>query len=200
MSLHPSNARPGVRLRRAAAVCAPRANIAFLRFALLCMALLWAAAGPAAAQAPGTPDAPAAPESTRTFKDWTVACGRPEGAPGEICQMLQEVRLESGTRAMGVMVELVGPEKRLGASLFLPLGLYLPVGVQLRVDEHEPVKLEYDFCTPNNCQVRFELKEPILGQMKAGATGHVSFIDMRREERTLDFSLAGFTAALAELK
>jgi invasion protein IalB len=42
----------------------------------------------------------------------------------------------------------------------------MPAGVQIRIDEDEPVQLQYSICLRTNCQAEMDLPKEMLGKLR----------------------------------
>ena len=87
------------------------------------------------------------------------------------------------------------------AVAVVPLGVDLRPGVEIRIDEGEPIRGSYFFCLPDGCQVHIRMDEAMIQRFKKGSKGTVTFIKLP-EGRPLSvpISLAGFTAAFNALQ
>lgn len=175
--------------------------------ALLLLALL--AAGPLAAQQLGGGDSategPAGTEQgeaevVEQYEDWVVRCQPPpedQFGAGELCEMYQQVtHQESGQSVMEVVVGYPQGEDQPVALFNLPLGMRLPPGVQLQVDENEPIRFPVQLCIRNGCRADVQLESALVEQMKAGTRATITIADPQGRGVQLPISLLGFTAAL----
>ena len=92
-----------------------------------------------------------------------------------------------------------GPEKVLGAVIFVPVGVRLPPGIRIQVDDRPQRVIPFEVCDSETCQARAILEGDLLEEFKAGMTGQVNFQNAAGRPRTVPISLKGFTAALRAL-
>ena len=143
-------------------------------------------------QQPGA--APGDDVTTETFQDWEVHCQDNQGATR--CAMMQMVTQPSNDQPiMQVVVEyppqLNGPVM----SFFVPLGVRLAAGLQLVVDNGEPIQFPYQVCQQQGCRADAPIEPSMLQALRGGSSATLSIIDPRGERMDLGISLAGFTSA-----
>ncbi len=164
---------------------------------MLCVGL---ATNPAPASAQGTADRDAATTDTQKFEDWTLRCRPASDTQARGCRLNQQVvGTDSGKPVLQFMVGRFGPEKVLGAVIFVPIGVRLPPGLGIQVDERPLHVFPFEICDPQTCQARAVLEGELLKDFKAGLIGHVKFQNAANREISVPISLKGFTAALRAL-
>jgi invasion protein IalB len=86
-------------------------------------------------------------------------------------------------------------KKHLLIRLATVRGLVIPAGVQIKIDEDQPIPLQYMVCLPATCQVQIELTPELMEKMRKGKQMIVAAIDI--EQKTLPFPipLTGFSKA-----
>jgi invasion protein IalB len=165
--------------------------------AVLCIGL---AATPTPLAAQSAADQDSAETETQQFEDWALRC-RPEPATQlQTCHIsLQAFAQDSGKQVLQFRVGRFGPEKVLGAVIFVPNGVRLPPGLGIRIDEQAIRAYPFESCDPKSCQVRVLLEDDLLKSLKAGLAGYVSFQNGAGQELVVQISLTGFSAALQAL-
>ncbi len=137
-------------------------------------------------------------------ENWVVRCQpAPEEAFGasEFCEMYQQVSEQESEQT--VLEVVIGYPQDAGqpVALFnLPLGMRLPPGVQMQVDDNEPVQFPVQLCLGSGCRADIELSETLIGQMRAGTEAVLTIVDPQGRNVELPMSLLGFSAALDELQ
>mgnify|MGYP000347114168 CR=1 FL=1 len=137
-------------------------------------------------------------------QNWVVRCQpAPEEAFGasEFCEMYQQVSEQETEQT--VLEVVIGYPQDAGQpiALFnLPLGMRLPPGVQMQVDDNEPIQFPVQLCLGSGCRADIELGEGLLGQMRAGAEAVLTILDPQGRNVEIPMSLLGFSAALDELQ
>ena len=135
------------------------------------------------------------------FTDWVVACEQPDEDVPELCHIFQNLALkEGGVRVLHVQVGFIPNQTHPVAIFTLPLGVALPPGVQMKVDEHEPVNFPIEVCVQDGCRAGLELTPDRLEMMKKGDKANVTFANVQRQGLTVPVSLAGFTAGVNALR
>jgi invasion protein IalB len=137
---------------------------------------------------------------TQQFEDWVLRCQPESETQPRACRIRQNIIAEdSGNTVLQVVAGRFGPEKVLGAVIFLPVGVRLPPGIRIQVDERPPRAFPFEVCDSETCQVRAILEGGLLEDFKAGMAGQVNFQNAAGQSRTVPISLKGFTAALRAL-
>lgn len=133
--------------------------------------------------------------TTESIQDWEIRCQR--NAEGQTpCAMSQLItRPDSDQPLMQVIVDYPPQIDDPVMSFFVPLGVRLAAGLQLRVDNGEPIQFPYQICQEQGCRADAPLQPSMLQQLRSGNTATLSIIDPRGERMDLDISLIGFTDA-----
>ena len=164
---------------------------------VLCIGLATAPT-PLAAQSEAN-QAGAEPETQR-FEDWTLRCHPASATRPRTCRMHQQlVANDDSNLVVRFVVGRFGPEKVLGAVIFVPIGVRLPPGLGIQVDERPLRTYPFEICSPKRCQARAILEGDILKDLKAGLTGNVKFQDAAGQVLIVPVSLKGFSASLRAL-
>lgn len=142
----------------------------------------------------------AAATDVQSFKDWKLRCETPEGGDEERCFLFQNLMLKQGNQQLlNVAVGYLQNMDRPVVVLTLPLGISLPPGVELKVDEGEPMPLQVEHCLERGCRVLVGLDDKLLAILKAGSQARVTFYDGARRPVGVPVSLMGFTAGFNAL-
>jgi invasion protein IalB len=156
---------------------------------------------PAAAQK-GAP-APAAAAGAPEQSAWVKLC---EKAPSlaepkkelNVCLTHHE-RLDGNTGMVLVSAairQVEGQDKE-ALMVMVPLGMALPPGVQVKVDEKEPVKLQFTLCHAAGCTAEGEASKAVIDQMKTGKQVVVAAINLAGKAIGFPVPLTGFDKAYA---
>jgi invasion protein IalB len=70
--------------------------------------------------------------------------------------------------------------------------LVIPAGVRVKIDEGEPISLQYKLCIKQTCQAQAELTKPVLDMMRKGERMLVVALDIRQKPVTFKVPLNGF--------
>jgi invasion protein IalB len=148
------------------------------------------AAAPAAAKA----TAPAADESA-----WVKLCMKNEQTGDKQICLVNHEGLEPNTGMVLVAAAvrtIEGDEKKhLLVRLPTAYSLVMPAGVQIKIDEDEPIALQYAVCFPTSCQVQMELTPELFDKMRKGKQMVVAAINMQQKTMPFPVPLTGFSKA-----
>jgi invasion protein IalB len=163
------------------------------------------AAAPAkpAAAAPAAAAGAAKPAAAGDQSAWVKLC---EKAPSltdqkkelNVCLTHHE-RLDGNTGMVLVSAairQVEGQEKE-ALMVMVPLGMALPPGVQVKVDEKEPVKLQFTLCHAAGCTAEGEATKAVIEQMKTGKQVVVAAINLAGKAIGFPVPLTGFDKAYA---
>jgi invasion protein IalB len=70
--------------------------------------------------------------------------------------------------------------------------LIMPAGVQIKIDDGEPIALQYAVCFPTSCQVQMELTKEIFDKMRKGKQMVVAAMNMQQKTMAFPVPLTGF--------
>jgi invasion protein IalB len=70
--------------------------------------------------------------------------------------------------------------------------LVIPAGVRVKIDEGEPISLQYKVCIKQSCQAQAELTKPVLEMMRKGDGMLVVALDIRQKPVAFKVPLNGF--------
>ena len=142
--------------------------------------------GPAAAQSSDN-NAPA----------WVKLCLKNEQtANKQVCLVNHEdLDPNTGTVIVAAAVRSIeGVDKRhLIVRLPTAFSLVMPAGVQIKIDENEPLLLHYAFCFPTSCQVQMELSNEMLEKMRKGKQMTIAAMNMQQKTMSFPVPLTGFS-------
>jgi invasion protein IalB len=102
----------------------------------------------------------------------------------------------SGRVLVSAAIREVDGQDRKALMVMVPLGMALPPGVQVKVDENEPVKLQYTLCHAAGCTAEAEASPAIIGQMQKGKQVVVAAINLSGKAIGFPVPLTGFDKAL----
>ncbi|MGO2391755.1 MAG: invasion associated locus B family protein [Halomonas sp.] len=136
---------------------------------------------------------------TQRFQDWEVSCPSASGQQ-QGCTMSQIVNNPNSNEPL--MRAIVGNSSQINSPVMafvMPLGVNLAAGMQLQVDNNEPVGFPYQFCQEQGCRADLPLEPSMLQQLRGGSTATVSAIDPDGQRLDMDMSLMGFTSAIQQI-
>jgi invasion protein IalB len=149
-----------------------------------------------AAGAPGAaPGAAAqAPEDA-----WVKLCMRNEQtANKEICLINHEgLEPNTGMVLIAAAVRKAEGEEKQQLLIRVPTAyaLVIPAGVQLKIDEGQPIALQYSICFPTSCQVQMEMTPALFDEMRKGKQMVVAAMNIQQKTMGFPVPLSGFSKA-----
>jgi invasion protein IalB len=161
-----------------------------------------AAPAPAAAGAPAAVGAPApgaAASADPNDVSWVKLCEKSAQTENkEICLTHHE-RLDgnSGMVLVAAAVRTIegDDKKQLLVRLPTAIALAIPAGVQIRVDEGEPVALKYTLCYGTSCQAETELTKELFDSMRNGKQLVVAAVNLQKKAIGFPVPLVGLGKA-----
>jgi invasion protein IalB len=155
------------------------------------------AAGAPAAGAAGA--APAAAPATATEDAWVKLCMKSEQTQNkEICLINHEgLEPNTGMVLIAAAVRKVEGEEKQQLLVRVPTAyaLVMPAGVQIKIDEAQPIQLQYAICFPTSCQVQIELTNEMMDQMRKGKQMVVAAMNIQQKTMGFPVPLTGFAKA-----
>jgi invasion protein IalB len=160
-------------------------------------------AAPAPAAAPPQAAAPGAPAGAQiagaTEDAWVKLCMKSEQTQNkEICLINHEgLEPNSGMVLIAAAVRKVEGEDKQQLLIRVPTAyaLVIPPGVQIKIDENEPIKLQYTLCFPTSCQVQMELTKEMMDSMRKGKQMVVAAMNIQQKTMGFPVPLGGFSKA-----
>src|SRR6478609_10558675 len=152
-----------------------------------------APAAPAAA-----PAAPAAGAQAGAPEDsaWVKLCLKNEQtANKQVCLVNHEgLEPNTGMVLVAAAVRSIEGEDKQNLLVRLPTAysLIMPAGVQIKIDDGEPIALQYAVCFPTSCQVQMELTKEIFDKMRKGKQMVVAAMNMQQKTMAFPVPLTGF--------
>ena len=70
--------------------------------------------------------------------------------------------------------------------------LIMPAGVQIKIDDREPISLQYDLCFPTSCQGELELTKDMFEKMRKGKLMVVTAMNMQQKALAFPVPLTDF--------
>jgi invasion protein IalB len=130
---------------------------------------------------------------------WVKLCMKNEQTQNKQICLVNHEGLEPNTGMVLIAVavrSIEGEEKKhLLARLPTAYSLVMPAGVQIKIDEDEPIPLQYAVCFPTSCQVQMELTPELFEKMRKGKQMIVAAINMQQKTMPFPVPLTGFSKA-----
>ena len=151
------------------------------------------------APAQAAPAAGAAAPAGATEDAWVKLCMRNEQTQNkEICLINHEgLEPNTGMVLIAAAVRKVEGEEKQQLLIRVPTAyaLVIPPGVELKIDEQPPIKLQYAICFPTSCQVQLELTKELMDQMRKGKQMVVAAMNIQQKTMGFPVPLNGFSKA-----
>lgn len=130
---------------------------------------------------------------------WVKLCMKNEQtAEKEICLINHEgLEPNTGMVLIAAAVRKAEGEDKQQLLVRVPTAyaLVVPAGVQLKIDENEPIQLQYTICFPTSCQVQMELTTEMFDQMRTGKQMVVAAMNIQQKTMGFPVPLTGFSKA-----
>lgn len=130
---------------------------------------------------------------------WRTSCVAIERSAPLTCFVEQSIFVP-GTSQQLLNVKLqVADKKQLDLFITTPIGLFLPAGINIRVDQTEPKRLDLQTCDASGCYAAMTDPEALVGVMKTGKDLSVTFQNLAQEDINVSMPLHGFSEGLAKI-
>ena len=158
-------------------------------------------AAPAAAPAGTSPVAGTAGEASAGEPEdaWVKLCMKSEQTQNkEICLTNHEgLEPNTGMVLIAAAVRKVEGEDKQQLLVRVPTAyaLVIPAGVQIKIDDGQPIQLQYTICFPTSCQVQLELTKEMFDNMRKGKQMVVAAMNIQQKTMGFPVPLTGFAKA-----
>ncbi|MEO0382865.1 MAG: invasion associated locus B family protein [Pseudomonadota bacterium] len=171
----------------------PELMIHFLRFSppLLLLAALFVLPVPASAQ----------PVVRESFQAWQIQCETPEGAPAELCALVQNVAAvdRPNVELRVTIVRTVDGGAHI-LRVAVPLGVLLDGGLGLRIDDTDIGTADFARCLPSGCYVEMIMDDDLVTTLSSGQTAWFVIFQTPDEGIGIPIELPGFAEGFAALQ
>jgi invasion protein IalB len=141
----------------------------------------------------------------RNISAWVKICSTENK---QVCLLKYEgLDPKTGDVLVAAAVRTVEGQDKQDLIVTVPIAysLDMPPGIRIKIDEDEPISLQYVTCTPKSCQAQVELTHQVLDSMRKGNQMLVAAINMQQKPLTFRILLNGFAitsdgAAVDEVK
>jgi invasion protein IalB len=116
----------------------------------------------------------------------------------EICLVNHEgLEPNTGMVLIAAAVRKVEGEDKQQLLIRVPTAyaLVMPAGVQIKIDEQEPIQLQYAICFPTSCQVQLEMTKELMDTMRKGKQMVVAAMNIQQKTMGFPVPLSGFAKA-----
>jgi len=130
------------------------------------------------------------------YSDWVKICDKSEQTQNkQICLVKYEgLDPKTGDVEVSAAVRTTEGEGKQDLVVGVPSThtLVIPAGVRVKIDEGEPITLQYKLCIKQSCQAQAELTKPVLDMMRKGDGMLVVALDIRQKPVVFKVPLNGF--------
>ena len=130
---------------------------------------------------------------------WVKLCMKSEQTQNkEICLTNHEgLEPNTGMVLIAAAVRKVEGEDKQQLLVRVPTAyaLVIPAGVQIKIDDGQPIQLQYTICFPTSCQVQLELTKEMFDNMRKGKQMVVAAMNIQQKTMGFPVPLTGFAKA-----
>jgi len=156
-------------------------------------------AAPAARAAAPTATPAAGAEGGPEESAWAKVCRKNEQTGNKQICLVQHEGLDANTGivlATAAVRNVEGEDKQnLLVGVTTAYSLVMPAGVQIKIDDSEPIPLQYTVCLPTSCQAQMELTKEIFDKMRKGKQMIVAAMNMQQQRIGFPVPLTEFGKA-----
>jgi invasion protein IalB len=114
-----------------------------------------------------------------------------------VCLTQVDVRDNATAILIGkIAVRQVANQEKPQMLAMLPLGSALPPGALVKIDDKEPIKLQYTTCDQAGCYAEANIEPTLIAQMKTGKQIAYLGIDVTGRALSIPLPLEGFAKAI----
>src|SRR5262245_29254973 len=130
---------------------------------------------------------------------WVKLCMKSEQTQNkEICLTNHEgLEPNTGMVLIAAAVRKVEGEDKQQLLVRVPTAyaLVIPAGVQIKIDDGQPIQLQYTICFPTSCQVQLELTKEMFDNMRKGKQMVVAAMNIQQKTMGFPVPLTGLAKA-----
>jgi len=130
---------------------------------------------------------------------WVKLCMKGEQTQNKQICLINHEGLEPNTGMVLIAAavrQAEGEEKQqLLVRVPTAYALVIPAGVQIKIDDAQPIQLQYTLCFPTSCQVQMELTKEIFDSMRTGKQMVVAAMNIQQKTMGFPVPLTGFAKA-----
>ena len=146
-----------------------------------------------------TPPAGAAPGGGAQEGSWVKLCQEQKAKDKKVNVCLthhERFHPTTGQPLVSAAVRQIDGQKEPIMMFMVPLGRLLGPGLIMQIDEKEPLKIGYSYCTALGCVAQAPASNEIIEAFKKGGKLTIRTIDVGQKKVGFQVPLAGFTRAL----
>ena len=173
-------------------------NLLVIALATLCTSLAVAKEGQQIPKTtpPGPATTPGAAAAQGKASAWVKLCSKNEQTGNKQLCLVKYEELDPNTGMRQIIVAARSVEGEDKQTLLIGVAtaytLVMPAGVQFKIDDGEPISLQYDLCFPTSCQGEMELTKDMFEKMRKGKQMVVAAMNMQQKAMAFPVPLTGF--------
>ncbi len=143
-----------------------------------------------------TPPGPATQNAQGDYSAWVKICTNEPTKNQRVCLVKYEgLDPKTGSVLVTAVVRTTEGEDKPDLIIGVPSAhtLVMPAGVQIKIDEGEPIQMQYKLCIKQTCQVQGQLAQQVLDTMRKGERMLVVALDIQQKPVVFKVPLDGFT-------
>jgi invasion protein IalB len=141
----------------------------------------------------------AATDTTPAEDAWVKLCMKSDQTGNKQICLINHEGLEPNTGMVLIAAAVRKAEGEDKQQLLIRVptayALVIPAGVQIKIDEQQPIQLQYTICFPTTCQVQMELTPELFDSMRKGKQMVVAAMNIQQKTMGFPVPLAGFSKA-----
>jgi invasion protein IalB len=130
---------------------------------------------------------------------WVKLCSKNEQTGNKQLCLVKYEGLDPNTGMPQITVAARGVEgedkQTLLIGVTIAYTLVIPIGVQIKIDDNQPIPLKYAVCLPSTCQAQTELTKEIFDKMRKGKQMIVAAMNVQQKTMGFQVPLIGFGKA-----
>ena len=131
------------------------------------------------------------------FDAWQFTCV--EEQTQKICELRELVFDQNTEEVVSYLSIAINPDNLTQMQIAFPHAVNLKSPVSLKIDDKDPIELNYAYCNQSACFVAEIIGENFVNFLKAGNQMSIKILLLDNREATITYSLSGFTAGYNKL-
>ena len=131
------------------------------------------------------------------FDAWQFTCVNEQEQ--KVCDLRELVFDPNTEEVVSYLSITINPEDLTQMQIAFPHAVNLKGPVSLKIDDKDPLDLNYAFCNQSACFVAEIIGENFVNFFKAGNQISIKILLLDNREATITYSLSGFTAGYNKL-
>ena len=155
-----------------------------------------------AAAAPATEPAKLRRAETIVDDNWTVTCAQTDQSGAKrLCSAALRIAQSDKNGAQRIVFTWVlgHQDNKLMSAIYVPTGVQIPPGVEIKIGPQEARKLGYSACAPDHCEALLPLEDAVVKSLSAAPTTEITIRAANGADAKFTVNMKGFAQALADI-